>query len=98
MIHILRHPLDIVFSVYSNHLTHGFYCAYDLMSIARHYVLPDLNASFSQMVDCAGVSAKFKSARRHALGGRGVFGRVWVGRAAGGEPGARAAAGRAERV
>jgi len=98
MIHILRHPLDIVFSVYSNHLTHGFYCAYDLMSIARHYVLPDLNASFSQMVDCAGVSAKFKSARRHALGGRGVFGRVWVGRAAGGEPGGRAAAGRAGRV
>ena len=39
IIHILRHPLDIVLSVYSNHLTHGFYCAYDLVSIARHYVL-----------------------------------------------------------
>jgi tetratricopeptide (TPR) repeat protein len=39
IIHVLRHPLDVVLSVFSNHLTHGFYCAYDLMSIARHYVL-----------------------------------------------------------
>ena len=39
IIHILRHPLDVVLSVFSNHLTHGFYCAYDLTSIARHYVL-----------------------------------------------------------
>ena len=36
---MLRHPLDVVLSVFSNHLTHGFYCAYDLTSIARHYVL-----------------------------------------------------------
>jgi hypothetical protein len=39
IVHLLRHPLDVVLSVFSNHLTHGFYCAYDLMSIARHYVL-----------------------------------------------------------
>ncbi len=39
IIHLLRHPLDVVLSVFSNHLTHGFYCAYDLTSIARHYVL-----------------------------------------------------------
>ena len=39
IIHLLRHPLDVVLSVYSNHLTHGYYCAYDLESIARHYVL-----------------------------------------------------------
>jgi tetratricopeptide (TPR) repeat protein len=39
ILHILRHPLDVVLSVFSNHLTHGFYCAYDLTSIARHYVL-----------------------------------------------------------
>ena len=30
IIHVLRHPLDVVLSVFSNHLTHGFYCAYDL--------------------------------------------------------------------
>jgi len=39
VIHVLRHPLDIVLSVFSNHLTHGFYCANALESIARHYVL-----------------------------------------------------------
>jgi tetratricopeptide (TPR) repeat protein len=39
IIHVLRHPLDVVLSVFSNHLTHGFYCAYDLTSIARHYLL-----------------------------------------------------------
>jgi tetratricopeptide (TPR) repeat protein len=39
IVHLLRHPLDVVLSVFSNHLTHGFYCAYDLDSIARHYVL-----------------------------------------------------------
>jgi tetratricopeptide (TPR) repeat protein len=39
VIHLLRHPLDVVLSVFSNHLTHGFYCAYDLISIAKHYVL-----------------------------------------------------------
>jgi hypothetical protein len=39
IIHVLRHPLDVVLSVFSNHLTHGFLCAYDLTSIAQHYVL-----------------------------------------------------------
>jgi tetratricopeptide (TPR) repeat protein len=39
IIHVLRHPLDVVLSVFSNHLTHGFLCSYDLTSIARHYVL-----------------------------------------------------------
>jgi tetratricopeptide (TPR) repeat protein len=39
IIHLIRHPLDVTLSVFSNHLTHGFFCAYDLTSIARHYVL-----------------------------------------------------------
>ena len=30
IIHLIRHPLDVVLLVFSNHLTHGFYCAYDL--------------------------------------------------------------------
>jgi hypothetical protein len=38
LIHVLRHPLDVVLSVFSNHLTHGFYCAYGLETAARHYV------------------------------------------------------------
>ena len=39
LLHVVRHPLDVVVSVYSNLLTHGFYCAYALESIARHYAL-----------------------------------------------------------
>jgi Tfp pilus assembly protein PilF len=51
IIHVLRHPLDIVLSVFSNQLTHGFYCAYDLESVAKHYSLvADLVAHYrSQM-------------------------------------------------
>jgi len=39
IVHLIRHPLDVVLSVYANHMTHGFYCADDLISIARHYLL-----------------------------------------------------------
>jgi tetratricopeptide (TPR) repeat protein len=39
LIHVLRHPLDIVLSTFSNHLTHGFYCSYSLETAARHYAL-----------------------------------------------------------
>ncbi|MDE2319904.1 MAG: sulfotransferase [Rhodospirillales bacterium] len=39
VIHVLRHPLDVVLSVYSNHLTHGYFCAAQLESIAQHYNL-----------------------------------------------------------
>jgi|GEM_PF-287098 len=39
LIHLIRHPLDVTLSVFSNHLTHGFYCAAALDSIAEHYRL-----------------------------------------------------------
>ena len=39
IIHVVRHPLDVVLSVFSNQLTHGFYCAYERESAARHYAL-----------------------------------------------------------
>jgi len=38
LIHVLRHPLDIMVSAFSNAFTHGFYCASDLPTAARHYV------------------------------------------------------------
>ncbi len=38
LIHVLRHPLDVVLSVFSNHLSHGFHCASELVTAARHYV------------------------------------------------------------
>ena len=39
ILHLIRHPLDVVLSVFSNQLTHGFCCAYDLETAARHYAL-----------------------------------------------------------
>ena len=39
VIHVQRHPLDVVLSTFANHMTHGFHCASDLPSIARHYRL-----------------------------------------------------------
>lgn len=38
LIHVVRHPMDVVLSAFSHHLTHGYYCAYGLESIAHHYV------------------------------------------------------------
>lgn len=39
IVHLVRHPLDVVLSVFSNGLTHGFHCAYALESAAAHYAL-----------------------------------------------------------
>jgi hypothetical protein len=39
IIHVIRHPLDVLLSVFSNHLTHGYCCAAQMASIAQHYNL-----------------------------------------------------------
>jgi tetratricopeptide (TPR) repeat protein len=39
IIHLIRHPLDIVFSCYSNYLTHGFNCSFDVTTAATHLAL-----------------------------------------------------------
>jgi tetratricopeptide (TPR) repeat protein len=39
LVHVVRHPLDVIVSVFSNILTHGYFCAYSLESAARHFVL-----------------------------------------------------------
>ena len=38
MIHVIRHPLDIMISALSNHFTHGFFCASSLETVALHFV------------------------------------------------------------
>jgi tetratricopeptide (TPR) repeat protein len=38
LIHVIRHPLDVMVSAISNHFTHGFHCASALETAARHYV------------------------------------------------------------
>jgi Flp pilus assembly protein TadD len=39
VVHLLRHPLDVVLSCFFNDLTHGNNCSYELETAARHYVL-----------------------------------------------------------
>jgi tetratricopeptide (TPR) repeat protein len=39
LVHVMRHPLDVVLSVFSNLLTHGYFCSYALETIAQHYAL-----------------------------------------------------------
>ena len=39
ILHLVRHPLDVVLSVFSNGLTHGFHCANALDTAAQHYAL-----------------------------------------------------------
>lgn len=52
VIHVIRHPLDVLLSVYSNHLTHGFCCAAQMESIARHYnLVADLVAHYRRNVN-----------------------------------------------
>ncbi len=49
LIHVVRHPLDVVVSVFSNLLTHGYFCSYALETIAKHYVLvADLVENYRQ--------------------------------------------------
>ena len=38
LIHVIRHPLDIMVSAMSNHFTHGLFCASALETAAKHYV------------------------------------------------------------
>lgn len=38
LVHVIRHPLDVMVSAISNHFTHGFHCAQALETAAIHYV------------------------------------------------------------
>jgi tetratricopeptide (TPR) repeat protein len=61
IIHVIRHPLDILLSVYSNHLTHGFYCAAQMESIAQHYVLiADLIQHYRQHVKMRYLAVRYE--------------------------------------
>jgi tetratricopeptide (TPR) repeat protein len=41
IIHVRRHPLDIVLSNFANFLTHGYNQAFDVTTCAKHYALID---------------------------------------------------------
>ena len=61
LIHVIRHPLDVVLSVFSNLLTHGYYCAYALESIAQHIVLvADLVAHYRAQMDLRYLAVRYE--------------------------------------
>ena len=54
LLRLQRHPLDAVLSAFANQLTHGFCCAFDLASAARHYALiADLVEHYGRELDRA---------------------------------------------
>ena len=51
VVHVLRHPLDILVSMMSQDLTHGFHCASGLETAARHCLrMTDLVAHYRQQM------------------------------------------------
>jgi Flp pilus assembly protein TadD len=52
IIHVRRHPLDILTSNFSNFLTHGFNQSFDVKTIAQHYALIDgLVENYKEQLD-----------------------------------------------
>ena len=61
LLHVVRHPLDVVLSVYSNLLTHGNYCAYALETVAVHYArIADLVAHYQAEMDLHCMTVRYE--------------------------------------
>jgi tetratricopeptide (TPR) repeat protein len=61
LIHVIRHPLDVVLSVFSNLLTHGYFCSYALETAARHYVLAmDLVEHYRREMDLRYLAVRYE--------------------------------------
>jgi tetratricopeptide (TPR) repeat protein len=61
IIHVRRHPLDILLSNYANFLTHGFQQAFAVKSCAQHYVLiDDLVEHYKQQLDLKYLEVRYE--------------------------------------
>jgi tetratricopeptide (TPR) repeat protein len=61
IIHLIRHPLDIMVSVHSNGLTHGFNCASGLDTAASHLALTaDLVKHYRQVLPLNYVQVRYE--------------------------------------
>jgi tetratricopeptide (TPR) repeat protein len=66
LLHVIRHPLDVVLSVYSNLLTHGYYCAYALETAARHYArIDDLVEQYKRELDMRYLPVRYEDVVLH---------------------------------
>ena len=61
VIHLVRHPLDIVVSMFANKLNHGFYCAYSVGDIAHHLLaVHELHEHYRQQMTTAEVVVQYE--------------------------------------
>jgi tetratricopeptide (TPR) repeat protein len=66
LLHVLRHPLDVMVSCMSNHFTHGFFCASALETAARHYVrVMDLVAHYRAEMSLRYLAIRYEDIVRH---------------------------------
>jgi tetratricopeptide (TPR) repeat protein len=69
LLHVLRHPLDVMVSCMSNHFTHGFFCASALETAARHYVrVMDLVAHYRAEMSLRYLAIRYEDIVRHQAG------------------------------
>ena len=62
MIHVIRHPLDVMISALSNHFTHGLFCATALETAAIHYVrVMDLVSHYRNEMASRYLSIRYES-------------------------------------
>jgi Flp pilus assembly protein TadD len=61
VIHLIRHPLDVVLSTFSHELLAGYYHAFDLESAARYYVMiSDLIEHYRRQMDIRYLPMKYE--------------------------------------
>jgi len=61
LIHVIRHPLDIMVSAMANIFTHGFYCGSALETAARHYVrVMDLVQHYQAEIDLNYLAVRYE--------------------------------------
>ena len=70
IVHLIRHPLDVLTSCYCNELRHGDNFAYDLETAARHYVLVmDLVEHYRRELDMNYMALRYEDLVADAEGG-----------------------------
>ncbi len=61
IVHLVRHPLDIVVSMFANKLNHGFYCAYSVEDIVHHLLaVHDLHEHYRRQMTTGEIVVQYE--------------------------------------
>ena len=61
LIRLVRHPLDVILSVFSNQLTHGYNCASHLETVALHFVrMADLMEAYQREMQLRLIEVRYE--------------------------------------